>query len=164
MKTPSFAHSRGKSNKSGEEALTVDSPKQKLESLSPHSTSVTCDQRFVAGKTAHSCVGLQGCKTRRMNIYTSGPTPRILLKRPFPPRLQNSCLSFKKEFNYQPLYESLCTSSHPTLAFKGLRQLMVSSCCVLLDLQDIGYLLREYAETILFHSLISIGFYQVFIE
>lgn len=42
MKTTSFAHSRLKSNILGKDSLTIDSPKQKLESLSPHSTLVTC--------------------------------------------------------------------------------------------------------------------------
>lgn len=53
----------------------MDSPRQKLESLSPRSPLVTCDQRILAGEAAHSCAGRQGCKTQRIRAYTSGPTP-----------------------------------------------------------------------------------------
>lgn len=165
MKTTSFAHSRGKSNKPGEDSLTVDSPKQKLDSLSPPSTLVLCGQSLGAREPAQSWAGPRGCKTRRMGVTAAWLCQCILTEWFVPPCLQNSCLFFRKNSTTNSFHESLQTSAPARhLALKGLKRVKVSSPCVLEDLQDIAYLLLEYEEPILFHSLINIAFYQVFIE
>lgn len=123
MKTTSFAHSRGKANKPGEDALTVDSPRQELESLSPHSTLVLCDQSLEAGEPAHSCArdASQGGWVSTEAWLSQCILPEWL----FPPCLQNSCLFFKKEFNHKPLPSIPPHLSPRLLALKGLNQIRV---------------------------------------